>query len=193
MKQCWVLEFLDSSYIFQASCYPCCMLKDTFYFSKSTNIVESSGSFFVFPVLTEDTDTLFPRFLWSDWTFTYCPSNDCLGSSVTITALRCVWLFCDPVDCSALFLLPSVFPSIKVFVNESVLPIRWPKYWSFSFSPSDEYWELISFKTDWFDVFASKGLWRVFSSTTVWRYQFFGAQPSLWSNPHICTWPLGKP
>ena len=57
------------------------------------------------------------------------------------------------------FLLPLIFPSIRVFVNELVLCIRWPKYWSFSFSisPSNEYSELISFKIDWFDLFAFQG------------------------------------
>ena len=56
--------------------------------------------------------------------------------------------------CCPLLLLPSFFPSIKVFSNESVLPIRWPKHWSFSFSisPSNEYSGLISFRTDWFDL-----------------------------------------
>ena len=56
--------------------------------------------------------------------------------------------------CHPLLLLPSIFPSIRVFSNESVLPIRWPKYWSFSFSisPSNEYSELISFRIDWFDL-----------------------------------------
>ena len=55
-----------------------------------------------------------------------------------------------------LLLLPSIFPSIRVFSNESVLCIRWPKYWSFSFSisPSSEYSELISFRIDWFDLLA---------------------------------------
>ena len=58
-----------------------------------------------------------------------------------------------------LFLLPSIFPSIRVFSNESVLHIRWPKYWSFSFSisPSNEYPGLISFRMDWFDLFAVQG------------------------------------
>ena len=57
------------------------------------------------------------------------------------------------------FLLPSVFPSIRVFSNESVLPIRWPKYWSFSFSisPSNEYSGLISFRMDWLDLLAVQG------------------------------------
>ena len=61
--------------------------------------------------------------------------------------------------CHPLLLPPSIFPSIRVFSNESVLPIRWPKYWSFSFniSPSNEYSGLISFKIDWFDLFAVQG------------------------------------
>ena len=61
--------------------------------------------------------------------------------------------------CHPLVLLPSVFPSIRVFSNESSLCIRWPKYWTFSFSirPSNEYSWLISFRTDWFDFLAVKG------------------------------------
>ena len=61
--------------------------------------------------------------------------------------------------CCPLLLLPSVFPSIRVFSNESVLRIRWPKYWSFSFSisPSNEYSGLISFRIDWFDLLAVQG------------------------------------
>ena len=61
--------------------------------------------------------------------------------------------------CHPLLLLPSIFPSIRVFSNESVLPIRWPKYWSFSFSisPSNEYSGLISFRMDWLDLPAVKG------------------------------------
>ena len=54
-------------------------------------------------------------------------------------------------------LLPSIFPSIRVFSNESDLCIRWPKYWSFSISPSNEYSGLISFKIDWFDLLAVQG------------------------------------
>ena len=61
--------------------------------------------------------------------------------------------------CHPLLLVPSIFPSIRVFSNESVLPIRWPEYWSFSFSisPSDEYSGLISFRMDWLDLFAGQG------------------------------------
>ena len=61
--------------------------------------------------------------------------------------------------CRPLLLLPSIFPSTRVFSKESVLCIRWPKYWSFSFniSPSNEYLGLISFRTDWFDLLAVPG------------------------------------
>ena len=61
--------------------------------------------------------------------------------------------------CRLLFLLPSIFPSIRVFSKESVLRIRWPKYWSFSFniSPSNEYLGLISFRMDWLDLLAAQG------------------------------------
>ena len=63
------------------------------------------------------------------------------------------------IPCHPLLLLPSVFPSIRVFSSESVLPIRWPKDWSFSFSisPSDEYSGLISFRMDWLDLLAVRG------------------------------------
>ena len=62
--------------------------------------------------------------------------------------------------CCPLLLLPSIFPSIRIFYNESVLCIRWPDYWSFcfSFSPSNEYSGLISFRIDWFDLFAGQGI-----------------------------------
>ena len=59
--------------------------------------------------------------------------------------------------CHPLLLPPSIFPSIKLFSNESVLRIRWLKYWSFSISPSKEYLELISFRNDWFDLLAVQG------------------------------------
>ena len=78
-------------------------------------------------------------------------------------------------------LQPSIFPSIRVFSNELALCIRWPKYWSFSFSisPSNEYSGLISFRMDWFDLLQSKGLSRVFSNPTVQKHQFFGIQLSF--------------
>ena len=83
--------------------------------------------------------------------------------------------------CRPLLFPPSIFPSIRVFSHESVLHIRWPKYWSFSFSisPSNEYSGLISFRMDWLDLLAVQGTLRVFSNTTVQKHQFFSAQPSL--------------
>ena len=73
-----------------------------------------------------------------------------------------------------LLLLPSIFPSIRVFSHESVLLIRWPKYWSFSFnvSPSNEYSRLISFRMDWLDLLAVQGTLKSFSNTTVQKHQF---------------------
>ena len=85
------------------------------------------------------------------------------------------------IICRPLLLLPSIFPSLRVFSNESVLRIRWPKYWSFSFSisPSNEYSGLTALGwTGWISL-QSKGLSRVFSNTTVQKHQFFSAQPSL--------------
>ena len=75
--------------------------------------------------------------------------------------------------CFPLLLLPSVFPSIRVFSNKSVLRIRWPKYWSFSFSisPSSEYSGLISFRIDWWISLQSRELSRVFSDTTVQKFK----------------------
>ena len=82
--------------------------------------------------------------------------------------------------CRPPLLPPSVFPSIRVFSNEPVLCIRWPKYWSFSFSisPCNEHPGLISFRMDWLDLLAVQGT-RVFSNTTVQKHQFFGAQLSF--------------
>ena len=94
--------------------------------------------------------------------------------------------------CRPLLLLPSIFPSIRVFSNESALCIRWPKFWSFSFniSPSNEHPGLIFFKMDWLDLLESKGLSRVFSNTTVQKHQFFSTQLSLYSKSHTHTWLL---
>ena len=83
--------------------------------------------------------------------------------------------------CRPLLLPPSIFPSIRVFSNESVLHIRWPKYWSFSFSisPSNEYSELISLRTDWLDLIAVQGTLKSLLQHHSSNHQFFGAQLSL--------------
>ena len=92
--------------------------------------------------------------------------------------------------CCPLLLPPSIFPSIRVFSNKSVLHIRWPKYWSFSFSisPSNEYSGLISFRIDWFDLLAVQGTLKSLLQHQSSKHQFFRAQLSLYSNSHIHTW-----
>ena len=96
--------------------------------------------------------------------------------------------------CHPLLFLPSILPSIRVFSNELTLLIKWPKYWSFSFSicPSSEYSELISFRIEQFDLVAVQGALKSLLQHH-WKHQFFSAQPSLWSNSHIHTWLLVKP
>ena len=94
--------------------------------------------------------------------------------------------------CHPLFLLPSVFPSIRVFSNELALCIWWPKCRSLNISPSNEYSGLISFRMTGLISLQSKGLSRVFSNSTVQKHQFFHTQLSLWSNFYIHTWLLEK-
>ena len=95
----------------------------------------------------------------------------------------------------SLFLLPSIFPSIRVFSKESVLYIRWPKYWSFNFNISPpmntQDWSPLGW-IGWISL-QSKGLSRVFSNTAVQKHLFFGTQLSSQSNSHIHTWLLEKP
>ena len=91
--------------------------------------------------------------------------------------------------CRPLLLLPSILPSIRVFSNESVLYIRWPKYWSFSFTsvlPMNIQDLFLLGWTGWISLL-SKGLSRVFSNTTVQKHQFFSTQLSLYSSSHIHT------
>ena len=80
-------------------------------------------------------------------------------SLLKLTSIELVMPSNHFILCRPLLLLPSIFPSIRVFSNESALHIRWPKYWSFNFSisPSSEYPGRISFRIDWFDLFAVQG------------------------------------
>ena len=84
--------------------------------------------------------------------------------------------------CCPLLLLPSIFPSIRVFSNESALCIRWPKYWSFSISPSNEYSGLISFRIEWFDLLVVQGTLKSLlqhhssKASIVWHSAFFIVQ-----------------
>ena len=100
--------------------------------------------------------------------------------------------WCHPTICHPLLLLPSVFPSIRVFSNESAFCIRWPKYWSFSFniSPSNDYSGLISFRMDWFDLLDVQGTLKSLlqhhssKASIIWHSAFFIVQLS---HPYITT------
>ena len=123
---------------------------------------------------------------------------DCSMASLPITNSQnlCKLMFIESVMppnhlifCHPLLLLPSIFPSIRIFPTESVLCIRWPKYWSFSFSisPSNEHSGLISFRIDRLDLLAVQGTLKSLLQTVVQKHQFFSAQLSLWSNSYIHT------
>ena len=116
-------------------------------------------------------------------------------SSFRLMSIESVMPSSHLILCCPLLLLPPIPPSITVFSNESTLRMRWPKYWSFSFSiiPSKEIqgWSPLEW-TGWISL-QSKGLSRVFSNTTVQKHRFFGAQTSSQSNSHIHTWPQEKP
>ena len=104
--------------------------------------------------------------------------------SIELVMLSIHFILCHP-----LLLLLSGFLSIRVFLNELALCIRWPKDWSLSFSnsPSSEYSGLISFRLTGLISLLSKGLSGIFSNITVQKHQFFGAQPFLLFSSHIST------
>ena len=133
-------------------------------------------------------DSLGPRGLQHARLLCPLPFPEVCSSSCSLSQ----WYHQNLVLCHPLLLLPSIFPSIRVFYSESAICIRWPKYWSFSFSISPS----MNIQ-DWFPLgktgrisLLSKGL---FSNTTIWKHQLFGAQASLWSSSHIHTWLLEKP
>ena len=91
------------------------------------------------------------------WTATCQASLTNSQSLLKLMSIESVMLSNHFILCRPLLLPPSILPSIRVFSNESFLHIRWPKYWSFSFSPSNEYSGLISFRMDWLDLLAIQG------------------------------------
>ena len=100
-------------------------------------------------------------------------------SSLKLMSIKSVTPSNHLILCHPLLLLPSIFPSIRVFSNMLALRSRWPKYWSFSFNTSSSNSGLISLRMDCWISLQSKGLSRVFSNTTVQKHQFFSAQVSL--------------
>ena len=114
-------------------------------------------------------------------------------SLLKFMSIKLVMLSYRLILCHPLLHLPSIFPSIRVFSNESALCIRWPKYCSFSISPSNKYSGFISFRIDWFDLLAIQGnlkslLQHHNSKSSILQHSF-----PLRSNSHIRTWLLKKP
>ena len=115
------------------------------------------------------------------------PVHHQLQSSLKLMSIESVMPSSHLILCRPLLLLLLISPSSRVLSNESTLHMRWPKYWSFSFSiiPSKEHPGLISFRMDWLDLFAVQGTLK--SLLQHHKHQFFGAQPSSQSNSHIHT------
>ena len=131
------------------------------------------------------------RLLSTPWT-TACQASLSFTISWSLLKLMSIESVMPPnhlIFCHPLLLLPSIFPGIRVFSNELALCIRWPKNWSFSFSisASNEYSDLFPLGLIGLVSLLSKRPSRVFSSTVFQKHQFFGIQPSLWSNSHIHT------
>ena len=130
-----------------------------------------------------------------------CDSMDCRLPCPSLSrtwfrfmSIESVMLSNHLILCCSLWLLPSIFPSIRVFSSESALHIRWPKYGASALASVPPMNIQGSFPLGLTGlILESKGLSRAFSSTTVQKHQFFIAQPSLWSNSHIHTWLLEKP
>ena len=124
--------------------------------------------------------------LCNPWTVAYQASLSFIITQrlLKFTSIESVMPSNHIVLCCLLLLLPSVFPSTRVFSNESVLCIRWPKYWTFSISPSDEYSGLVSFRNDWFDLLAFQGTLKSFlqhhssKASILWCSAFFMVQLS---------------
>ena len=118
--------------------------------------------------------------LWPPWTAGLASLSITSSRSLLKLSIESVMPSCHLILCRPLLLLPYVFPRIRVFLNESALHIRWPKYWSFSFSisPSNEHSGLISFRMDCLDLLAVQGTLKSLLQTTVQKPQF-GTQLSL--------------
>jgi len=112
------------------------------------------------------------RFLGTPWTAA-CQASLSITNSPSLLKLMSIELVMPSnhlILCRPLLFPPSVFPSISVFSDESVLRIRWPEYWSFSISPSNEYSGLISFRINWFDILAVPGTARSLKSSVGKEY-----------------------
>ena len=116
-------------------------------------------------------------------------------SSLKLVSIQSMMPSSHLILCCPLLLLPPISTSIRLFSNESTLRIRWPKYWSFSFSiiPSKEIPGLISFRMEWLDLLAVQGTLKSLLQHHSSKASILRCQPSSQSNSHIHTWPLEKP
>jgi len=174
-----LLAHISQTYVFFGSTFSCSLVSCSF----SEGIQRFSSVQFSRSVMS---DSLRPH--ESQHTRPPCPSPT-PGVHSDSMSIESVMPSSHLILCRPFLLLPPIPPSIKVFSSESALRMRWPKFWSFSFSiiPSKEIPGLISFIMDWLDLLAVQGLSRVFSNTTVQKHQFFGVQLSSQSNSHIHT------
>ena len=149
---------------------------------------EEKLSLFSYPVISNSA-TPWPAAQQASLSLTISQSLPKFMSIVSVMPFSHFILWCP------LLLLPSIFPSIRDFSNESAICIRWPKYWSFCFSisPSNEYSGWFPLQLTGLVSLLSNRLSGVYFSTTAWRYQFFSTPPFLLSSFHICTWLLEKP
>ena len=139
-----------------------------------------------------------------DWSTVGFPVIAISWSLLKLMSIESVMPSNHLIFCCPLLLLPSIFPSIRVFSSESVLCIRWPKYWSFSFniSPSNEYSGLISFRIDWFDLLAVQGTLKSllhhssptlqFKSINSSTLSFLRSNSHIFINRHTCFFSLSK-
>ena len=123
-------------------------------------LTQQSSSYMSFTSLVNSVQSLSRvQFFVTLWTaarqFSLSITNS--RSQLKLMSIKSVMPFHHLILCRPLLLSPSIFPSIRVFSNESVLRIRWPKYWSLSISPSSEYSGLISFRMNWMDLLAVQG------------------------------------
>ena len=141
--------------------------------------------------------SLHVRLFATPWTAAHQTSLS-ITSSQTLLKLMSIKLVKTSnhlILCHPLLLLPSVFPSSRVFFNKSVLHIMWTKYGSFNFSmsPSSEYSGPVSCRIDWFDLLAVQGTLNSSPTSQFKSNQFFGPLLSLWFSSHTHTWLQGKP
>ena len=134
------------------------------------------------------------QFLYVPWTAAHLVSLSFTipPSLFKLMSIESVLLALHLILYLPLLLLPPVFPSIRVFSNESALCIRWPEYWSFSFRPSNEY-SGFSFRIDLFDLLAVQATLKSLLHHHSSKESVLQCSPFLHSNSHICTWLLEKP